>query len=700
MQRIAGALRAGVWPGLGARLISLAGLSDPLGALARAQLDWMLWAPFALGLGIGAYFALPAEPGPGGLALCIAAALIAAPLWGRGPGPLRFPAVLVLLAAVGLLAADLRAHAVAAPVLGHRYYGPVEGRILRIDRSARDVLRLTLDHVRLPGAPREPPPRTIRIALHGAVDTLDPEPGLVVMTTAHLSPPNGPVAPGGWDFRRNAWFAGLGAVGYTRSPIVVIAPPDPNDWALAAHRLRMHLSAAMQAHIPGQAGAVSAALMTGDRSAITEATNERMRASNLYHIVSISGLHMGMLAGFVFAAIRHGLALFGWLALRWNTKKIAALAALLASTLYLWISGADIATQRAWIMTTVMLTAVLVERRALSLHTVALAAIVLLLLTPEALLGPGFQMSFAATVALVLIARPAPALQNHVPKLLRPALALLLTSLAAGLVTAPIAAAHFGRMSHYGILANMLAVPVMGLVVMPAGVIAACLAPLGLAAPALWVMGKGTEWVLAVAAWVAGLGGAQTALPAPPGWVLPTLALAAGAAVLARGAPRALALAALCAAAAGWVFTPRPALLIASEGALVGVMTPSGRALSKASPGYTAEGWLAADGDTATPDQAAQRPGFVGPRGRRQAEWQGRALVHLTGKGALAALPEACRASALVVLDVAAPKGVSGECTLYDKPALARTGALSLDARGQIRSARAEAGARLWTRPQ
>ncbi|WP_181420721.1 ComEC/Rec2 family competence protein [Rhodobacter viridis] len=672
------------------------GLADPLAALDRAQLDWVLWAPLGLGTGVGLYFLLPFEPGVpvfAGAALVIVLAVL---VWLRGPGFLHLPATLLVMAALGLMSASWRAHAVAAPVLGFNYYGPVEGRIIGIDRSARDVIRLTLDQVTLSRVAPEARPAKIRIALHGDIARLAPEPGLRVATTAHLSPPAEPIAPGAWDFRRNAWFEGLGALGYTRSPVVVIAPPA-EDWGLAAHRVRMRLSAAMQAHIGGQAGAVAAALMTGDRSGIAEATNATMRASNLYHIVSISGLHMGMLAGFVFGALRWGLALIGPFALIWPTKKIAAAVALAASTLYLWVSGGDIATQRAWIMTAVMLSAILVDRRALSLHTVALAAIFLLLLWPEALTGPGFQMSFAATVALILMAAPWAAHHHRLPWVLRPVIMLVLTSLVAGLATAPIAAAHFGRMSQYGILANLLAVPVMGIVVMPAGVLAAVLAPLGLAGPALWLMGLGTEWVLAVAEFVAGLAGAQTFLPEPPGWVLPVLALAAGAAVLSRGAFRSAMVAVLLLAFAGWGLASRPALLIAPEGALVGLMTPEGRALSKAAPSFTAEGWLEADGDAVTPKEAVARAGFSGPKGVRQAAWQGRALWHLSGKSALANLEKTCRDGALVVLDTIAPEGFKGDCQLYDARRLARTGALAFDALGQSRAARTEAGHRLWT---
>lgn len=697
-----GARLRALGPPLGALLRALprhllGGIGAPLAALDRAQIDWLLWAPLFFGSGVGLYFALPAEPGPGLIAALAALASLALLLWPRAPGPLRLPLVLFVMLAAGLLGATLRANLVAAPVLGFRYYGPVEGRIVEIDRSARDVIRLTLDDLRLARLAPEKHPARVRISVYGDLGALAPEPGLRVALSAHLSPPAEPVEPGAWDFRRNAWFERLGAVGYTRSPVLALAEPDTTDWGLAAHRLRMSLSAAMQERIGGQAGAVSAALMTGDRSGISEATNATMRASNLYHIVSISGLHMGMLAGFVFAALRYGLALWGTATLFWPTKKIAAGVALAASSAYLWVSGGDIATQRAWVMTSVMLAAVLFDRRALSLHTVALAGLGLMVLWPEALMGPGFQMSFAATVALILVAGPWMRWQGHLPGWARPVVMLVLTSAVAGLATAPIAAAHFGRMSHYGILANLLAVPVMGIIVMPAGVIAAVLAPFGLAGPALWAMGKGTEWVLAVSDFVAGLAGAQTYIAAPPGWVLPLFAVAASSAVLGRGALRSLALVALLLGALGWAHAPRPALLIDREGGLVGLMTPGGRALSKAAPAYVAQAWLEADGEAASAEAAAARAGWAGPKGARVALWRGQPLVHLTGKAALDHLAGACTEGALVVLAAPAPRDFAPLCTLYDTKRLGRSGALAISQDGKVRAAEAEAGARLWT---
>jgi competence protein ComEC len=266
------------------------------------------------------------------------------------------------------------------------------------------------------------------------------------------------------------------------------------------------------------------------------------------------------------------------------------------------------------------------------------------------------------------------------------------------MATGPIAAAHFHRMPEYGLLANLLAVPVMGTLVMPAGVIAALLAPLGLAAPALWVMEQGTRWMIFVAEWVAGLEGAVIAVPQPPAFVLPGLALGAVVAVLARGAGRSLGGLAMVLALGGWAVAVRPVLLIAPEATLVGVMTPAGRALSKPAAGFIAESWLEADGDGATRDEAALRPGFDGPRNARVARLpDGRALVHLSGKGAAGRLAEHCQGGALVVLTAKAPPGDHPGCDLWDETRLATSGAVAIAADGQMHTSAGVTGARLWT---
>lgn len=669
---------------------------EALGA-ARGQL--LPWAPFCLAIGIGTYFAMRQEPGPAALGLAGAVSVALAITGLRGPELLRAPALGLALAATGLVLAAARAHLVAAPVLPFRYYGPVEGRIVEIDRSFSDELRLTLDRVVLEDVPPDRTPARVRVALHGEQGFTDLAPGLTVILSAHLSPPDGPVEPGGFDFQRLAWFSALGGVGYTRSPVLALEPPE-GGFALVAFRLRMRLSAAMQDTIPGQPGAFAAALMTGDRSGVTQATNEALRLSNLSHLISISGLHMGLLVGFVFATCRYGLALVPPVALRLDTRKLAAIVALGAAAFYLLLAGPNVATRRAFIMAAVMLLAVLADRRAISLRSLAIAALVVLFLEPESLVEPGFQMSFGATVALIVAFEPWQRIQHRVPKLLRPAAMLVLSSLAAGLATAPIAAAHFNRVAELGLLANLVAVPLMGALVMPAGVIAAVLAPLGLAWMPLRVMGIGADLILRVGAWVAGLEGSVSAVPAPPEGVLALLAAAGF--VLLVGRRFWLRVAALCAAAVAvlaWSGAERPVLLVSADGGLTGVLGAAGRALSKPKgAGFVAKSWLEDDGDLATQESAFARQGFRGAKGDLTAEVAGLTLRHLTGKGAAGRVAGACTGGALVVTSADWDAPSPGGCLLFDSRKLTATGSLAIYPGPRIVTAREAAGDRLWNR--
>lgn len=687
--------------------------------IARAGL--LIWAPVLVASGIGGWFLLRFEPRLAHYAL--AALGIVAALWmARGARRLGMAGRLgwdradllrlmptgVALVLAGFLVAGLRLHLVAAPVMDYRYYGPIEGRVVEIDRSVRDRMRVTLDRVSLRDTAPARTPRRVRLSLMS--DVALPQPGARVMLTGHLGPPPGPAEPFGFDFRRAAFFEGLGAVGYTRTPIMTVEPAPAR--LLDATAVRLGMSQAMQREIGGQEGAVASALMTGDRSGIAEATNQLMRDSNLYHIVSISGLHMSMLAGFVYAALRLALASVqafgGGLLAGAPVHKIAALVALAAATGYLWLSGGGVATERAWLMVAVMLSAVLLDRRAISLRTVALAALVILLLAPEALITPGFQMSFAATAALILLFPAWSRRAQALPWIIRGVALLVISSMIAALATSPIAAAHFNRSAQYGLVANLLVVPVMGAVVMPAGVIAALLAPVGLAGPALWLMGLGTRWMLFVAEQVTGWGGAVMTVQAPHWAALPLAGtgVTVGLLVLhaSRGWPsRIVACMAglmVLAGATLWHRTERPDLLVAPDGAAVGLMTPAGRSLSKPAGAFVAESWLRADGDLASAEDAAIRPGWAGERGERRAVLAGRALVHLSGKGAAERVAPACTGGAIVILAAPAPSGKHDGCQLFDQSRLSRSGAMA----GFLRDGElhwlddpAANGARLWT---
>ncbi len=678
-------------------------LAVPLDALAGARGQLFPWVPVLLSVGISIYFLLPAEPALPLLAFCLAVTalsglirILAAERW-------HAPALTVALVAGGLVLAAARAHLVAAPVLPFRYYGPVEGRVVEIDRSFSDAIRLTLDHVVLSDVDPAITPARVRVALHGDVPGTVPEPGATVILTGHLAPPEGPVAPGGFDFQRIAWFSSLGAVGYTHSPVLLLETPHPRSPAMIAFQARMALSRAMQAGMLGQAGALASAFMTGDRSGVSKATNDIMRASNLSHMISISGLHMGLVVGFIFALVRYGLALVPPVALRVNTKKVAAGVALVAATGYLALAGPDVATRRAWIMAVVMLIAVLSDRRAISMRSLAIAAMIVLLMEPESLVEPGFQMSFGATAALVAVFGPWSVIQRRVPAILRPVLLLILSSAVAGFATGPIAAAHFNRIAGYGLLANFLAGPIMGVIVMPAGVIAVLLTPLGLAGPALWLMQKGTEAILAIAAWVAGFDGSVAAVPTPPGLVLPVFALGGAFLFLSRGWLRGAGGAAIAASFALWSLAERPVLLVSGDGALVGLMTPAGRAVSKPKgAGFVAQNWLEDDGDLTPQDISFARGAFSGGKGAMRADFGDRVVWHLTGKTAPDRAKTLCQADAVIVMVGDWTGGDSPPCLVLDTPKLRATGAMSVETRSgvlRLTTAKAVAGDRLWNRP-
>jgi competence protein ComEC len=673
----------------------------PLRALLVARGLLFPWVPMFIGAGIAIWFALPFEPGFR-VYLALGAAFVGASalrLW--GPELAHPLAIIVGCLVAGGLAAGLRAHMVQAPMLEFHYYGPVQGRVTEIDRAQSDALRITLDQVVLRDVAPEHTPANVRISLLD--EGLMPVPGQIVLMTAHLAAPEPPSEPGGFDFRRMAYFDQLGAVGYARSPVMLWA--EPAAGVAMINRLRQSLSAALMRAVPGDAGAFSSGVMTGDRSGISLDTVQALRDSNLAHLLAISGMNMAFLTGFVFVLVRYGLALLPRWALRVNTKKIAAVGAFGVALFYLLLSGANVATTRAFLMVCVMLGAVILDRRALTMRSVALAGTVLLLVQPESLLEPGFQLSFAATVVLIagFGALDRQVMRERLPRWVMPPFTLVLTSVLAGAATAPFAAAHFNRFTDYGLLANLLTVPVMS-VLMGAGAVAALLAPFGLAGLALWVMEQCARWILYIAHWIAGLDGAVTAIVAPGAWVLPLITFGGAWVILGRGPIRWAGVVPVAAALLIWTGADRPQLLISSDGRLAGLLGAQGRALSAPrGAGFAAESWLEDDGDLALQADAAGRAGFSGPAAARRfriGDWQG---VILSGKTAAAALGPACAGADIVILpaamDPVLPRPTG--CLVLDRSVLDDSGALAFGVwDGKLHIAAARSVARLWVGPR
>lgn len=590
-----------------------------LGELAIADRErWPLWLPVGFGTGIACYFALPVEPAAGwGAALAGLAALAALAMRQR-PAALLV-AFLLMAVSLGFAAAQLRASLVAAPVIANSERPwRIEGRLadLRGDPQGR---RLLLKDLRIEGLPPERTPAVVRVTWRGEASRqagMALRIGERVRLRAVLRPPAGPAAPGAFDYARAAWFERLGGVGFALSaPETVphLAEGEPglaDGFVEALARARESVERQVQAALPGPEGAVAVALFTGDAGGIAPAIIEAMRDSGLQHLLSISGLHMALVAGVVFFAVRLLLAAVEPLALAWPVKKLAAIAAFLAIFAYLLLTGGPVPTQRSFLMLAVALGAILVDRQPLSMRLVAWAALVVLLLQPESLLSASFQMSFAAVVALIachealgqrfMLWRSGAGWTGRGLLFVG---GLALTSLVAGMATAPYAAFHFNRFGFYGLFANLIAVPLTSFVVMPAAVLAALLMPFGLAWPALWLMGQGVEGVLAVARFFAALPGAVGLVPAQPLGLLLLLTLSGLWLCLWRrrwrhGGWFGIAAALLLAALPG---PPPPDVLIDAEGRLLAGRAADGRLLlpAGAGKGHVAESWLRRAGQDA-----------------------------------------------------------------------------------------------------
>lgn len=505
---------------------------------------WPLFAPVAIGIGIGLYFALPWEP-PLWPPLAAALAGAALVLWGHYAGPgVRTPigpelVVLGLALALvggGMAAAKLRTMSVAAPVLEKRI-GPVSvtGRIAGIEDRASGR-RITLDHVGIPGIDGPRTPFSVRINLRGHEPTLSA--GEWVRIRAGLGPPPAPAAPGAYDFQREAYFAALGAVGFALGRAYSIAPPEDLGLSqtlvdraeIRLEQLRYDITTRVREGVGGEEGAVAAALMTGEQAAIPQDVIDAMRNSGLAHLLAVSGFNFVLIAGMLFYIARAFFALVPPLVLRFPTKKWAAGVAMLGGAGYFAITGDSIATERAFIMVSLVFLAVIADRTPISMRTLAWAATLVLLLQPESLLGASFQLSFAAVAALIAVYEgwgrgafnaavnesDGPAMRRWLRIAVAYVAGIALTTVIASAATAPFLVYHFNRFATYGLIANLVAVPFTAVAIMPWSLLAFALMPFGLEKFALVPMGWGVaalDWIARVAS---GWPGAVVTVPAVP----------------------------------------------------------------------------------------------------------------------------------------------------------------------------------------
>jgi competence protein ComEC len=664
------------------------------------------WLAVSFGLGIVLFFQAeqPALWAPlGAMALCCAAAM-----WLRHN--LLALSILVGLASAfaGFTSGVIRTRSVAAPVLTRIVIAPVSGFIEAVEER-QEGRRILLRVFNLQGVAETERPQLVRVSIRKGEGLAA---GQFIAGTARLLPPPQPAWPGGYDFARDAYYKGIGAVGSFTGAVRRLEPPVSPGWPLwlaaRVDEARNALTQRIATSIGGAAGGVGAALVTGKRGLIGEPTNDVLRAAGIYHIVSISGLHMVLAAGTFFWIVRALLALSPHLALLWPVKKIAAIIGMLGATAYCVFSGSDVATERSLIMTLVMFGAVLADRPALSMRNLSIAAVIVLAREPEALLGPSFQMSFAAVAAMMTLVplmqwrrvetAPATWPEKALAWVARSALGLVTTTLVASLATAPFAAYHFQSLNPYGLVGNALALPLVSLVVMPAAVLGVLAYPFGLDAPIWKIMGLAVAKVLDVSSWVGGFSGSTVVVPALG---MDALALlSAGLLVLTLPASR-LRWLALIPAGAGLAFAAtahRYDIYVDRDGTGAAIRNSRGDLTLVGKPsGFVVEQWLRADGDGRSTDDATlkeavrcDRLGCVVEAGAQRAV----AFVQ-----EFPAFEEDCRRAVVVVTRLEAPSSCKTAVVL-DRKALAERGAtairLGVEA-AEIRSVKKGREVRPWT---
>ena len=658
----------GVEGGKGRRLA--AWLARPAGPLPRRG-DALARMAAWFAAGILLWFAAPVP------AWQASAALVAAGLaWWRWRLSALMAMVLVL---AGLAWVGLRVQWQETPLLPANVGGVhVTGEVESIRPRRPGWVRMMLLVRRIDGVRKQYWPIRVRleVSLKGAKDL--PLPGDVVRMPARLLRLPRPQAPGAYDPGRDLYMAGVGAVGYAVarniSMVAECGECGPWTWPLRqVERLRRAIARKVRAAMRDErAAGLALALVTGERGALPRGVQEDLRAAGLAHILAISGLHLALVAGAVFWLVRAALAAFPPFALRWPLKKAAAAAAWMVALAYLLLSGNSVATQRAFIMLSVALLALMLDRPAISMRNLAVAAWIILIAAPHKAVSAGFQMSFLAVMGLVAVYewlhwrrrnREKPMERRplwHWPMIFFGG--LLLTTIIASLYTAPPAAWHFHRLPTHGLLGNLAALPVLSALVMPAGLLALALMPLGLEHWPLRAMEWGLSFMLEAAGTIAALPG--------PWWHVPQMQMPA--AVFIGGGLLWMALrhdrwrlAGVAAVLLGlsWPLAPRPDMLVEERARLMAVRTPAGLAATPGRAGnFALRIWLRRDGDAAGPKAARSRPGWRCDALMCKAEQAGLRVLYLKDvfrrrgrkkpkdpEAALLAMQDACERADVVV---------------------------------------------------
>lgn len=680
-------------------------------SLEAQRTNWFSWYPLAFAFGCAQFFGQSWNPHPVLLVAGSMAAIAAGfrfALRGRG----LLTGVFVAFVAGYLVSAGRVALQHTTVLSSDVRFTELSGWLERVEILA-DGRRRLLVHVSEHDRPdlRRMPERVV---ISDRIGGSSLQAGDHVSFRARLFAPSGPVAPGAYDFARRNWLAGVGARGIALSAITVSATeferPPLLSLAAAITRVRFAIADHLRQTIGGTPGAVIAALVTGDRSGIPADVTNALRDAGLAHLLAISGLHMSLVAGTIFQVTRHvgvflPLAPTGLVA-----RRLAALLSLVGAALYLGLSGGSVSTQRAFVMIAVFTVSVMLDRPAITMRNLAVAAWAVLVMRPEAAIEAGFQMSFLTVAALIAFYerfRPKPRNRGQgtavvlARRLVMSVVFVMLTTCIASLASAPIAAFHFHRLSTFGLVSNLAAVPMTSFVLMPSALFGMLLYPFGLEHYPLRVAGVTADAIVDIAMAVSAWPEAASAVRAPGTGATAALVFGFFWLFLWRDRIRWWGLAAVLAPLTVMPVGNAPEIYIDDRGRNIAIRGADGRLsiMTARRAKYAAEQWLIRDGDGAPLADAAKRGGFTcDPLGCAARTRSGHQLVYVTNP---ALLEEECGREVVLVtpLYIDRPR-CRGPTVLVDGKRLRRFGAYAISARGgslTVATARTVHGPRPWT---
>lgn len=500
--------RSALPPALRPRLTRWQAFLTSLAEAVEQRRLFLLW-PYAVIVGLIVSLTTPAEPQPWLLAGVGAAIALALILARARPGLFR---VLTLSGAfwAGFSLLCMHATLFGTTMLARPAYGTYEMRVDEIVSELDSGTRAIVSSITPTGTSRTVPMRRARIVIAEGPSLA---PGDIIRAPVRFYAVPGPVVPNGFDSQFHAFFDGIGAYGNTTDKVERVSSGSNSAPERVIDGIRRGIAARIDTDLQQPTAGIARALITGDQSAVSDEARETMAAAGLAHVLSVSGLHLTIVAGLVLVTLRGGLALVGGIHRFVSVKRVAAAGAVIAALAYFAISGGNVAALRSTIMLVLVLGAVVFGRRALTMRNVAIAALIVIATDPASVFRPSFQLSFAAVVALIgawELMRPPEGRENSL--LVRTGSYLwgiVLTSLIAGAATLLFSVYHFQQTSPLGVLGNLFTLPLVGFVMMPSAVLATLAMPFGWEAPFVALMGWSIDRMLdlggLVAGWSAGL---------------------------------------------------------------------------------------------------------------------------------------------------------------------------------------------------